>query len=183
LQLRHGAVPADSRGARDRRGIVLRSATQASQTADWLASARTSTIAWWLPKTAMVATLLAPVPIRATVWTAALGWMGAACILNSRRCGRTHCRYTGPYYLAIIVPVIVAGVGIVPLSLYGWIALGIVALGGSGTDFGSRPSARGQVQTSRVSPSRLAGAESFKKNRLRLRPASRRKPARHAAAG
>ena len=107
-------------------------ATQAPQTADWLASARTSTIAWWLPKIAMAATLLAPVPVRATVWTAALGWMGAACILNSRRCGRTHCRYTGPYYLAMIVPVIVAGAGIVPLSLYGWIALGIVALGGSG---------------------------------------------------
>jgi len=28
--------------------------------------------------------------------------MGTACILNARRCGRTHCRYTGPYYLAMI---------------------------------------------------------------------------------
>ena len=56
---------------------------------------------------------------------------GAACILNSRRCGRTRCRYTGPYYLAMIVPVMLAGTGIVPLSLYAWIALGAVALGGS----------------------------------------------------
>jgi hypothetical protein len=103
----------------------------APQGADWLASARTSTIAWWLPKGAMVATLIAPVPVRAAVWAAALGWMGAACILNARRCGRTHCRYTGPYYLAMIVPVILAGTGIVPLSLYAWIALGAVALGGS----------------------------------------------------
>ena len=80
----------------------------------------------------MVATLLAPVPIRAIVWVAALGWMGTACILNSRRCGRTHCRYTGPYYLAMVLPVIIAGAGIVPLRLDGWIALGVVALGGSG---------------------------------------------------
>lgn len=57
--------------------------------------------------------------------------MGTACILNSRRCGRTHCRYTGPYYFAMIVPVIVAGTGLVPLSIYGWTALVVVILGGS----------------------------------------------------
>ena len=107
-------------------------AAQTPHPTDWLASARTSTIAWWLPKIAMIATLLAPVPIRAIVWVAALGWMGTACILNSRRCGRTHCRYTGPYYLAMLLPVIIAAAGIVPLRLDGWIALGVVALGGSG---------------------------------------------------
>jgi hypothetical protein len=104
----------------------------APQAADWLASTRASAIAWWLPKGAMVATLIAPVPVRAAVWVAALAWMGIACILNSRRCGRTHCQYTGPYYLAMIVPVILAGVGTLPLDIYGWIALGIIALGGSG---------------------------------------------------
>ena len=82
------------------------------------------------PKLVMVASLLAPIPVRATAWVSALGWMGAACILNFRRSGRTHCRYTGPYYLAMIPPVVIAGLGIVPLSLSGWIALGIVALGG-----------------------------------------------------
>jgi hypothetical protein len=99
--------------------------------ADWLASARTNALAWWLPQIVMIAALVAPVPLRAAVWTAALAWMGTACILNSRRCGRTHCRYTGPYYLAMIAPVIVAGAEIMPLSLYGWIVLGIVIIGGS----------------------------------------------------
>jgi hypothetical protein len=99
--------------------------------ADWLASARTNAVAWLLPQAAMVAALLAPVPLRATVWAAALAWMGSACILNARRCGRTHCRYTGPYYLAMIAPVIVAGTGVVPLGFYGWTALGVVILGGS----------------------------------------------------
>src|SRR5262245_27710412 len=44
--------------------------------------------------------------------------------------GRTHCRYTGPYYLGMVVPVLTVGAGIVPLSLYGWFALGAFILGG-----------------------------------------------------
>lgn len=47
------------------------------------------------------------------IWIVALTWMGTACILNARRCGRTHCRYTGPYYLLMIAPVIVLGSGLV----------------------------------------------------------------------
>ncbi len=57
--------------------------------------------------------------------------MGIACLLNARQCGRTHCRYTGPYYLAMVVPVLVVGTGIVPLSTYGWLALGVLILAGS----------------------------------------------------
>jgi len=26
----------------------------------------------------------------------AIAWMGSVCIMNSRRCGRVHCRFTGP---------------------------------------------------------------------------------------
>jgi hypothetical protein len=54
---------------------------------------------------------------------------GAACIANSRRCCRTHCRYTGPYHLAMIVPVLVLSV--VSSEIYAWIALGVVIVGGS----------------------------------------------------
>ena len=45
-----------------------------------------------------------------------------ACILNGRRCGRTHCRYTGPYYLAMIAPVI--ALGFISSGIYVWITLG-----------------------------------------------------------
>ena len=56
--------------------------------------------------------------------------MATACILNARRCGRTHCRYTGPYYLAMIVPTFVLGSGIVSVGIYGWLVLaGIILLG------------------------------------------------------
>ena len=64
-----------------------------------------------------------------TIWTVALAWMGIACVLNARQCGRIHCRYTGPL-LAMIVPVAVVGLGIVPLSAYGWLALATLILGG-----------------------------------------------------
>jgi hypothetical protein len=97
---------------------------------DWVGSKRVSLLAWWFPSAAIMAGLFASVPTRTIVWTLALALMGIACILNAQQCGRTHCRYTGPYYLAMIVPVAVVGLGIAPLTPYGWIALGILILGG-----------------------------------------------------
>jgi hypothetical protein len=98
---------------------------------DWLGSTRTNVLAWWLPQAAIVAALIAPLPLRAAIWIVALIWMGTACILNARHCGRTHCRYTGPYYLGMIVPVAVLASGVVSVGLYGWLALGALILAGS----------------------------------------------------
>jgi hypothetical protein len=104
-----------------------------TQTArDWLGSVHTSLLAWWMPKVAILACLLVPASVRALIWIVALIWMGTACILNARRCNRTHCRYTGPYYLAMIVPVVVLGMGVVSAGIYGWISLGVLIVGGSG---------------------------------------------------
>ena len=99
---------------------------------DWLGSRRTSWLAWWIPKLAMLVGLFAPVPMRTAVWGIALGWMGAACILNARRCNRTHCRYTGPYYIAMILPVAALGAGLPAIGILGWICLGTIILGGAG---------------------------------------------------
>jgi hypothetical protein len=98
---------------------------------DWLSSPRTSALAWWIPKAVIVATLFIPPPARAGMWIIALIWMGSACILNSRRCGRTHCRYTGPYYLAMIAPVLVLAAGVISADIYAWLSLAILILGGS----------------------------------------------------
>ena len=76
---------------------------------DWLGSRGRAVLAWWIPHAAIVVGLFVPTPTRVVIWTIALIWMGAACILNARQCGRTHCRYTGPYYLAMIAPVVDAG--------------------------------------------------------------------------
>jgi hypothetical protein len=98
---------------------------------DWLRSPRTNLVAWWVPQATIVLALLLPVPVRAVIWTVALLWMGTACVLNARRCGRTHCRYTGPYYLAMIVPVLILASDIVSADFYGWLVLGVLILGGS----------------------------------------------------
>jgi len=99
---------------------------------DWLAGVHTSVLAWWLPKAAILVGLFFPVSFRAVIWIIALIWMGTACMLNARRCNRTHCRYTGPYYLAMIVPVMALGAGLVTLGIVGWISLVVIILGGSG---------------------------------------------------
>ena len=98
---------------------------------DWLRTPHTNLLAWWIPQAAILAGLFAPVPFRTGIWIAALIWMGTACILNARRCGRTHCRYTGPYYLAMIAPVFALGSGIVSVGIFGWLVLACIILFGS----------------------------------------------------
>ena len=103
--------------------------TQTSR--DWLGSVHTSLLAWWMPKAVILAGLFVPVSFRAVILIIALIWMGAACMLNARRCNRTHCRYTGPYYLFMIVPVMALGAGLVTVGTLGWVWLGLIILGGS----------------------------------------------------
>jgi hypothetical protein len=103
----------------------------ARTSSDWLAGWRTSLLAWWIPQAAVLIGLLVTVPVRAVLWTVALAWMGTACLLNARRCGRTHCRYTGPFYLAMIVPVLALASGVVAVDFYGWLALAVIILAGS----------------------------------------------------
>src|SRR3984957_20216559 len=93
----------------------------AKAAADWLGSVRTNVLAWWLPVCAMLAGLFVATPARMVIWIVALAWMGTACVLNARRCGRTHCRFTGPYYLVMIVPVFALGLCVVPAGLSGWL--------------------------------------------------------------
>jgi hypothetical protein len=98
---------------------------------DWVGSRRANLIAWWIPQSAILAGLFLEVPVRTIIWIVTLGWMGTACILNARRCGRTHCRFTGPYYLAMILPVLALGSGIVSVNLSGWLVLGALIVLGS----------------------------------------------------
>src|ERR1700738_1326265 len=97
---------------------------------DWLGSTRASALAWWVPQAAIVVALSAPVSLRAVIWLLALIWMGTACGRNSRRCGRTHCRYTGPYYLVMIVPVLVVASGVISAGISGGLTCGVVILAG-----------------------------------------------------
>ncbi len=90
-------------------------------------------LTWGAPIGTMLGSILLPPPIKTIVWIAALLWMGAACLLNAKRCGRTHCRYTGPFFIAMSAPVGLHGFDIFSFGPDGWRWLGIsVAVGGGG---------------------------------------------------
>ena len=94
---------------------------------DW----RTYLLAWGIPSAAVIAGGFIGPPARTMVWITALLWMGSACLLNARRCGRTHCRITGPYYFILIGPVLLQGAGLVSFGSYAWWLLGgAILLGG-----------------------------------------------------
>ena len=100
---------------------------------DLLGTYRYAIFAWWLPISLMVLAIWLPTFPKTIVWVVALAWMGSACIWNYRRCGRVHCRYTGPFLLAMILPVMGHGTGQVPLGPDGWRWLGLTIGIGSGS--------------------------------------------------
>lgn len=105
--------------------------TNDSRRRDWAGGIGTFVVAWGLPSLAIIAGSLLDEPARIAIWAGALIWMGSACLMNARRCGRTHCRFTGPFYLMMIIPVSLHGFGLLPLGPHAWWILGgIILLGG-----------------------------------------------------
>lgn len=78
----------------------------------------------------LVALILEPRP-RAVVWIAMLAWMGLACVANARRCGRTHCRFTGPFFLGMAGLVLAYAAGVLPLGSRAWLILGVLTVAGN----------------------------------------------------
>ena len=79
---------------------------------------------WSLPIAAMVGAIWLDHPVKTLIWTGALTWMGTACLWNARKCGRTHCYYTGPFFFFMVIPVALHGFSIVSLGSEGWKWLG-----------------------------------------------------------
>lgn len=116
-------------------------------TRDWLRSPSATLLGWIIPLAALVYGLFVSVPARTGIWITALIWMGAACILNAKRCGRTHCHYTGPYYLVMIGPVMLLGSGFADVGILGWIVVGCVILLGSALLWWGSEQAWGKFRT------------------------------------
>lgn len=55
----------------------------------------------WYPPMALALSGFALWPWRWGLWTTAFLWAGTACCVNARKCGRVHCTFTGPLYLAL----------------------------------------------------------------------------------
>ena len=78
----------------------------------------------------LIAGFLGPLP-RAVIWTAMLLWMGGACLANARRCSRTHCYLTGPFFILMAAGVVAYAGGLLDLGARGWGLLGGITLIGA----------------------------------------------------
>jgi hypothetical protein len=98
---------------------------------DWAGNWRSLAGLWGIPAAVMLAAVLLEPGLRAVAWSAALVWMGGACIANARRCGRTHCRFTGPFYLLMAMAVVAYATGVLPIGEQGWVILGAATVIGT----------------------------------------------------
>jgi hypothetical protein len=103
---------------------------RATSAKDW-AGGLTLPLIWGIPAAAMLVAAFIDPFVRAVIWTSMLLWMGVACVANSRRCGRTHCHYTGPFFLAMAAFVVAHATGLFALGSHAWEILGIVTMLGN----------------------------------------------------
>ena len=79
---------------------------------------------WIVPTIILVATVYVDKHIvesyLVVIWPVLLTFMGVACLVNARRCGRLHCFITGPFFLILAALSLLYGLGIIPLGMYGW---------------------------------------------------------------
>jgi hypothetical protein len=83
---------------------------------------------WCTPWLVFVLSFSVSHGLRTALWTTSFALMGAACLLNAARCGRVHCRYTGPFFILAAITSLAYGLGLLPLgpSGWNWIGVGIV---------------------------------------------------------
>src|SRR4030095_7098533 len=69
-----------------------------------------------------------PPRLRTALWATSLMVMGVACLINAARCGRVHCRFTGPFFILGALTSLGYGLGLLPLGRSGrnWLGLGII---------------------------------------------------------
>ena len=105
----------------DRRsGIPVSNLERAASCSDWSRGVR-GTLIWGVPAIILAAAgALLPARDLVLVWPPVLAFMGAACVVNARRCGRIHCYATGPFLLILAAATLLYGIGALPLGPHGW---------------------------------------------------------------
>lgn len=94
---------------------------------DWASGLRGCLI-WGTPAAVLI---MSPVQYLVIAWPAALTFMGLACLLNARSCGRVHCYVTGPFFLLLALVGFLYGLHVVSLGKRGWSVLSIALVLGS----------------------------------------------------
>ncbi|MCA9470037.1 MAG: hypothetical protein KC643_31955 [Nitrospira sp.] len=108
------------------------SSAESCQSKDWVSDPRSYVLAWGLPAIVLIVGIFVDPLTRTVLWAGALIWKGAACVVNAGRCGRTHCYFTGPYYLLLAVGTVLHGFQIVDLGANGWMWLSLAIIVGGG---------------------------------------------------
>lgn len=98
---------------------------------DWARGLR-GCLTWGIPAALLI---VSPVQYLVVVWPTVLTFMGVACLLNARRCGRIHCYFTGPFFLLLALVGLLYGLDLVPLGARGWSMLSIALVLGSAVFF------------------------------------------------
>jgi hypothetical protein len=95
--------------------------------ADWAHGLR-GCLTWGIPVALLV---ISPERYFVILWPTLLTFMGVACLLNARRCGRVHCYFTGPLFLLLAGLGLLYGLGLLPLGARGWSTLSVALVIGS----------------------------------------------------
>jgi hypothetical protein len=102
----------------------------ATRNADWSRGTR-GCLTWGIPIAILLVSPEIGTRYLVIVWPVLLIFMGVACVLNARRCGRTHCYVTGPFFLLLAGGALLYGIGILPLGARGWSTLSLALVIGS----------------------------------------------------
>ena len=121
-------VTAGERSVRSAGGIptpeagneITESAESCASCRDLAGSCRRS-LAWWGPAVLLLAvTASAGWWWHVAGWSLGLAWIGGLCLVNAARCGRVHCRFTGPFALAMALFVLAVGWRLIPVGRHPW---------------------------------------------------------------
>jgi hypothetical protein len=128
--LRHLECAVSTVGERSQKPVAV-------ECADWARGSRGALI-WGLPIAALLIGGFLPERYLVVLWPSALTFMGVACLLNARRCGRVHCYVTGPFFLILAGVALLHGLRVLWPGKEGWNILGLILLvGGIVLTFGT----------------------------------------------
>jgi|SRR5215470_17272036 len=86
---------------------------------DLLCQGLSAFLLWCVPWCAFAVGFGQATRLRTVLWSASLAGMGVACLLNASRCGRVHCRFTGPFFILCAMVSLVYGLGFYRLDELG----------------------------------------------------------------
>ena len=81
---------------------------------DLLCSGPSACLLWCVAWFAFAVGFREPPVWRTVLWTTSLTFMSLVCLLNASRCGRVHCRFTGPFLILCAVASLGYGLGLLP---------------------------------------------------------------------